>query len=275
MTSKVNLVSSKFPFSIGIELTGIPEKQSQHVYTTKPQCGVVMLSDIIELELRRSRIEYFNVNQDDHCIEVSSPRFWSYKAVENWHRRVRDIMIEWGLKSHHPDMVCGGGHIHVGGMTEKLRRYTATDILNRPYLPWVFSECDEQGACDNVYKSSRVDYYSNNKLPTWNKDYSCRMSGFKTVEFRFFESPNDWDEQWDQLEFTLRYAIYLRDKFLIEKKIPELKLYSLRGLQKITPVQATYQFRKLVRDIGLDSSRYSKYIIRNLLPRWEDGRKRY
>jgi hypothetical protein len=117
------------------------------------------------------------------------------------------------------------------------------------------------------------------------KDYMARLSGMGTLEFRFFEMTETWEEQELQIKFLMAYLEWMWKRFLKEKKdvleYPERKL-SLTNvsihepdyLKKIKKEEAAGQFNNFCRTIGVDHVTYKPFVERNLYPRWELGRQR-
>lgn len=111
------------------------------------------------------------------------------------------------------------------------------------------------------------------KQMDWSKDFMFRMSGYGTVEFRFFEMAPVWEEQELQAKFALSYINWVRKR---QEKGDETKvrLIDNKELQALKSVQVAGEFRGLCSEIGLDPAEYNVFIKRNLFPRWRDGRER-
>jgi hypothetical protein len=107
----------------------------------------------------------------------------------------------------------------------------------------------------------------------WSKDFMFRMSGYGTVEFRFFEMTPTWEEQEIQVEFAINYINWVK-KRQAKGDVTKAHLITSRQLQKIEPDTAAKDFRSLCSEIGIDSKPYNRFIRRNLFPRWRNGRKR-
>lgn len=253
-----------FPHPIGIELTGVPKVPMDHWvpgYTNTT------------LEIKRRRKMYksissacnpYHVQIDQHCLEVPSPKLHTLGEAHRFFTKVRGAMQKHGIRPTHPDVVDGGGHIHVGIKDIQLKYYIAKSILRQPFLPWVFSEPDESGSCDNTSNDGDLIYFM--------KDYSARVTEHDTVEFRFFGAPLDWEEQKDHIDFVFKYIAYCKRRW--KKKIPIGPNVKIRRMKRMSSRTAIKHFRELLDQIGLPYSRYEKYVKRNLLPRWEDGRVR-
>jgi hypothetical protein len=253
----------KFPYPIGIELTGVPEV---------PYDNPIEMNGFMQINWDRGMRERNSVRRslpkpwrskahiDMHCLEVPSPILNTYQQAKNFFQITRRAMLKNGLKPHHPDVVCGGGHIHVGVMDPVLKQHVYNDICRRPWLPWIFSQPDEEWSCNNRRNDGEL-------ACAWLKDYSVCLTGYNTIEFRFFEAALNWREQWDHIDFVLRYMRYMKTTLPI--------IYPpLQSFRNLTQQDCITAFRKLLGALGLPYNRYEKYVKRNLLPRWELGRRR-
>jgi len=274
-----------FPYTIGTERTYIPRKWSEK----RAEGSALVVRGLMDL----SRVRYHAVHKDDHCVEISSPVLQSRPEFKAWFDAVTRIAShpDLDLHPHHDRMVCGGGHIHVGlkQKTKQLRQFkynVLRDAINRPYLPWVFSQPDEEGACDNPMAAAESFYFNSwrNSMLAYRRaeDNSTVRDGDKnmsilwrptTLEFRFFESPLDWSEQVDHLDFVLAYLKWCRKEYRGEKTV-DVKAWTFGALNKISMGTAIKDFKNMLITIGLPYARYSKYVERNLMPRWELGRSR-
>jgi hypothetical protein len=315
--------NTRFPYPLGIEITSIPrisfdkrqEKQNAKERKERAETRAWSLSglgypptvrlamaDSVQAALEARKIPFHDASSDDHCIEVSTKKLYTKNQLRNNFIRIRRVMADYGLRPHHPDMVCGGGHIHAGIPGSRFRHEVMRDVCNRYFLQWVFSQPDEEEACDNLVAS--IDYNDPDikqylageyaptddgidNIPTkvkalfdpkdkdgcCSKSYSVLISDLKTVEFRFFEAPLDWSEQWDQVEFVLRYVAYLKRQYDSGTRIKVVPI-SFAQLQKITPEMAIIEFKKLLGILKLPYKRYAKYVNRNLRPRWRLKRER-
>jgi hypothetical protein len=250
----------KFPWTIGIELTGVPRKLFDTVIVRDDGFRGTDWDRVEKFELMmRSKLGICG-HVDCHCFEVPSPPFKSSSSMRRWFLRVRRIMKNNGLTPHHPKAVCGGGHIHVK-VDNKLKSRLAKEIQSRPWLPWIFSQPDEEESCDNIC-SDGPEY--------WEKGGSVRITPFGTIEFRFFESPLNWKEQWDHVEFVVKYIKYVGKL----KRPPQKTAWTTKELSEFSQQDCITGFRKLLGALGLGYQRYEKYVKRNMLPRWELGRRR-
>jgi len=106
------------------------------------------------------------------------------------------------------------------------------------------------------------------------KGYMFRLSHYyKTLEFRFFEMTETWEEQKLQMEFLCAYLKWMQKRF--KKGITtRIKLMTDPEMQKIRPIQCVRKFHRLCTDIGVNFNDYKPFITRNLYPRWRNGRVR-
>lgn len=107
-----------------------------------------------------------------------------------------------------------------------------------------------------------------------NKDYLINASkSLKTLEFRFFEMTETWEEQKLQLEFLWKYIKWVLGSHLGHASV-NFELTEKAELMKISMKNAEFRFRTLCGFIGVDWKLYKPFIQRNLYPRWEQRRKR-
>lgn len=261
----------KFKYTLGIELTSIPEKpfdvEDKKVvcsdgssYMTRDWEGHRIFVSKITRKLGKLKNPNYSPHTDSHCFEVPSPIFKDSETMKKWFIKVRGIMRKNGLKPHHEDTVCGGGHIHVGIVDQELQDKLIKFVRHHYFLPWIFSQPDEEGACDN---------WCPREHKGWDKEGSVRDNG-PTVEFRFFESALNWPEQWDHVVFVNRYVDWVKKARNTHQKTK----YTMKELNKITQKQTIKSFKALLTKLKLPYSRYEKYVIRNLEPRWELDRVR-
>src|SRR5216684_4170629 len=103
---------TKFPYTIGIELTGIP-----HI----PYDTSTIKCDCSDPDCKDMRVDYLRQNEDEekieklidknnghihvdcHCMEVSSPILFSLKETKQFFMKTRRAMQQLKLKPHHPD----------------------------------------------------------------------------------------------------------------------------------------------------------------------------
>jgi hypothetical protein len=236
----------------GVEVTGIPPEPFDAYGGFSSRVRHLVCDEFHRLGYEKAYI-------DGHCLEVPSPIFLSIERYGDWYRSLRDVMTMYRLSPHHPDVVCGGGHIHVEVLSDRKANAIIADLQGRYYLPWVFSQSDEEESCDNV----AIDHPGN-----FFKGQSVYRSGYRTVEFRFFEAPLTWSEQKDQLDFVEAYMKWARKNVKLSTKHT---LITFKELNAISMYDAVTMFRKMCGEIGVEANRYEKYIRRNLEPRWGEG----
>lgn len=262
----------KFKYTLGIELTSIPEKpfdiedrkvmcEDGSSYMSRDWKGQGEIRNAIGKELKGMCFDDCGVQIDVHCLEIPSPVFQDSETMKKWFIKVRRVMRKYNLKPHHDDVVCGGGHIHVGIANQEFKHKLIKSVRHHYFLPWIFSQPDEEGACDN---------WCPRESKGWGKNGSVRDSCCATVEFRFFESALNWSEQWDHVVFVNRYIDYVEKRRNTRQKTQ----YSRKQLNKITQKEAIKSFKALLTKLKLPYSRYEKYVTRNLKPRWELDRIR-
>jgi len=279
----------------------------QHRYDRMMQMCNEDVEKIIK-HLHKSNTLFSKAAPDNHCIEVSSKIIHTYEDYRRFSINVRKAFADNFYAPKNPTAVCGGAHVHVGSIPKKLQYEICRDLVMRPYLPWIFGEPDEDGSmnvllnCKNSFKEyayrsamndADMNYYYfyiekfieslfrpfNNNFDyaylssCMGKDYMFRLSReYKTLEFRFMEMTETWEEQELQLHFICNYL-----KWVLERGYNwsgHLNLLTDEELQAIKPQDCIDLFNELCYDIGLDSDDYKPFIKRNLYPRWEEGRKR-
>lgn len=151
----------KFPYPIGIEMTAIPASYNEKLH----QRGVLSLAGYhdyptdqlldgltykIKKSLRKNQIKFYHCQQDGHCIEVASPKLYSWSETERWAKAVRKVFKQHDCHPKHPETVCGGCHVHVGSIKVDDKIKLLSDVIMRPYLPWVFGEPDDTNSMNNL-----------------------------------------------------------------------------------------------------------------------------
>ncbi len=288
---------NKLPFKMGFEMTGIPIDHKEE--------DIFSLSDIMEswsriisrrIQKAFPKYSICSGYTDGHCMEFQSPVFSSLQRVKRFYDIVMGHFLFFGIEPHHPDTVCGGNHFHFD-VTGEHGRAIMRDMTQRPEIGWVFLQPDDidsgntltkdceffESVCADVF--SRNNFYSHwikmlftqedfdrNCVET--KDFAVSFNnGGRTIEFRCFEAPQDWDEFRDQLDFLIAYLFYTQKRI---KEIKPLKtLMTNKELRAIAQPQAIQRFNNLLDELKLPRKRYAKYVNRNLKPRWEMKRKRY
>ena len=282
----------RLPFVMGTELTGIHAG-----YKNGYEYGGGVYSDAyirkkneknkIKAFITKRGLKYHVVDYDSHCMEVSSPLLRTFEQYERWSKNIREILINYHYYPKNNDAVCGGAHIHVDMRNNKEFSYhLACDLVMRPYLPWIFGEPDENGSMDSWREGDFLWYGFSLKEPyNPNTNYigACEMTGkdkmfrltyLKTLEFRFFEMTETWEEQELQLRFLCAYLEYMWSRYQSGYAAPKVTLFTHQELQRIKPHQAVEQFNELCYNIKIDEDDYVPFIKRNLYPRWRLNRQR-
>lgn len=152
------------PYTLGTELTSIPTKYNEEAYrrygySRRNESYYNILPNTlkkIKKALKEREMKCHRADVDGHCIEVSSPKFYTYKDFRDWCVNMRKIFAENDCKPKHPQTVCGGAHLHVGKIPNDLKIALAKDMIMRPCLPWVFGEPDESGAMDVLINQKKM-----------------------------------------------------------------------------------------------------------------------
>jgi hypothetical protein len=281
-----------------------------HLQLFDNQCGQLYgnrkydgdsINSRLRTECVKRRISIHDAGVDSHCLEISSKRTKTLAELSSWSKRVRHLFEDLGCKPKHPEMVDGGAHIHVGISNISQRLEMFKDLIMRPYLPWIFGDPAEAGAMDIVinrfdkineeiqFRLGRSNFSSamsidrellnllwNKNEIYWstfdNKDLMVRLaSHYETIEFRFFEMTNTWEEQELQIKFTNAYVRWFKENKFNKGKQIQLRFLTEKQLQAITKKDCLEQFDHLCCEIGLNTENYEPFICRNLYPRFEPG----
>lgn len=276
------------PFATGLELTAV-YKYHQEVPSvfsdTHVDPATVHYIEYVANILKQMHHYKDQVAQDYHCVEWKTPVYKDWITLQEDVERFRRNTENYTLVPRHPATVCGGGHIHLDLPSMKARNRFRDLVFSCPAIPWVFLSPDDTESANNPtlcrregLKRSRY----NNKpriLTEWHKskEYAVCQGGKaedscrRTVECRFFEAAEDWEEQKLHLDFAYALAAFASDK---KNKIPSVILYTPPQLQRIKCGEAIVMFGKLCELIGFDYTRCIKQIDRNLIPRWNRGYER-
>jgi hypothetical protein len=275
------------PFTIGFEFTGIPIDWKDGSPGFSFDKWVPVLKEVRKaLAIAENRNKGTKAALWDDCVEVTTYPTRLMRTVKQAYEATSRAFKQCGLRPKHPDTVCGGGHIHIGGISSAVKYNMLTDMLRRPYLPWAFSEPDEVDACDypvaSIYSfvkaPNRAPYHMRDEYGTlryagWYKAFMFRLdAAYDTAEFRFFEAPLNWEEQLLHIQFVVAYYEWIKKKKV--KGFNPKEGYTARKLQKISYKQARLMFRGFLRELGLDPADYEHFVQRNMKPRWQNGRTR-
>jgi len=236
---------------------------------------------------------------DGHCIEIPSPVFKTVEDAIKFYDICWSFLKKRDFQPKHNLTVCGGNHLHFGITDVSWIRAIFRDLISRHYITWVFTEPDDTDSCDNFnnnlmwfierhcFGAIQEEQNQNNiinllftnkniditKIDDNKEQNICINNKGKTLEFRCVEAPRNRQEFLEQLEFFVAYVLWIKER-MKEKQFYAPKLLSRREIQRLNPQTAIKRFNQLLDKLGLDKEKYSKYIKRNLLPRWELDRER-
>lgn len=169
----------------------------------------------------------------------------------------------------HPEVINESEVINECGEFRDHYNLLTAGFANGKWHRGQFLVSKENHVCFNTYETK--DETAPIKSPSWDRDGSPEYynAGF---EFRGFDSSQS---KWilDQQDFVVAYVKWVTGR-VANNDYTKVKFMSQKQLQQIGPFAAIAAFNDLLDNIGLDSKRYAKYVQRNLLPRWEDGRIR-
>ena len=308
------MLHNKLPFKVGYELSALPGDYVETHYGYCPQTQLdsqAVAAELhkkyphLKLKKRGFRIYLPKTYVDGHCIELPSPVCSTLEQVLDFYRDAWKVLHKKKYTPQNPKTVCGGNHLHFDMPDLSLMRAVARDLVNRYYIPWVFTQPDDTDSCSNIIfdncfyergmnnwikcSPSAATHYPGYffiyhllcaetdiplKYRQSNKEYSfANNCGGKTFEFRCVEAPRNEQEFLDQLEFFITYVLWIK-KNMHKTKAVMPSYIDRKKKMKIKAKDAANMFYKLLGDMGLDRKRYSKYVKRNLFPRWELGRER-
>lgn len=95
------------------------------------------------------------------------------------------------------------------------------------------------------------------------------VPGYKTLEFRFFQAPLDWNEQMAHLKFVEALILWVRREL---KDVYEVTNVSTeKQLQDITLEKAQAGFLSFLDVLGLPHKPYARMLVENLPDRFKRG----
>jgi hypothetical protein len=298
--------NAKLEVPLGIELTMIPQEITGGSNRRESNL-LDAYSEICEKLLDFHNVAYRSAHRDSYCIEVTSKVLNTWGELAVFYSSVSEVMLRLGFKPHSENITSGGGHIHVGPLTLEENICIFRDIQNRPELVWVFNDpFDKRSANtftkdledldpdfieitgklnydpsiftdgeDSISSKARLalTFFGNTKfcsastLPR-EKTKSIRYaSGQETLEFRFFDSPFDWDDQRAQVLFVEAYIRYIRK--LVAKGGVKTTVYKMVfEKDQITLDEAKTRFISFMIELGLDYHMFDRQIERNLVERF-------
>jgi hypothetical protein len=219
-------------------------------------------------------------------VEFPSPILSRWSQLEWYYARIKALADATGMTTDNEHKNSGGGHIHVSplnGEWSDNQKYTILlGYLDNPWLCWVFNDPDDSSTA--VYPgraliNAMFDWYEEHKREgSWWRALELsgnigvrRNSGIKkTMEFRFFQAPKNWDEQRLHVLFLDKWLKHmLRDlKKIVPSKPPVPKWWLPQDLSAINYGFARHQFHKLLDELGLSRDDYEVFVQRNMKTRF-------
>lgn len=200
-------MTQPFFSTLGLELTWLYPKK------TNESDWIYGYASILRAIMKEDRFPFGNVHNDGDALELSTPPFSNFQALEKYYRKAMCYIEKMNtvarvvtgqprdLVYNRTDTVSGGGHIHVAipkpiaqdpvwllNFLSNLFR----DIQNRPYLNWIFNDCGNVESAENFVHMK--------------KELSrCRFDGLEEVK----PGPDAW-----------KASPFLRIVFMGDPKIP-------------------------------------------------------
>jgi hypothetical protein len=120
------------------------------------------------------------IHDDPGCVEHPSPILKSEKEAKYWTESVIKIAKSVGLVPFHEDQLSGGGHIHVGGLTNIEKNKIMLEAYKHPYLSWIF--LDPNSAPDSSSIAGEIHNGCNRTYGRMVRDYFHVPSCQSTLE---------------------------------------------------------------------------------------------
>lgn len=280
----------KFTTKFGFELTFVPTiplgnssnkynthaLDSEHIEATRKN---IIRSLTKKLPAHQDFVTF--VGDDEGALEINTPVFKDSKNLEKYYKIVRDVVDKYDYAPQSDVRYGGGNHIHINysfvKKEMKNKRVLPIDLQNRPYLNWVFNEYCDDSSAESVHLSfsfsffeprdnvtSKKKYNINNII---NKGHSIRRDhADKTVEYRIFDAPENWEQFYYQVLFLSRYLEWLKGRN------PKLKVYEPSHLKElIKNDNAILKFKKLLKKLDLRYKDYRFFVEHNYERRKEAG----
>lgn len=231
----LKLVDKQFTF--GCELTAISPDFSNKLFN---EISYKHTTDIYQHKIpaikyrmaELSGIDDANtsVDIDQHCIEHTTPIFYSLDDLTTYYKHWCRTIKEFGLQPQHPKTVCGGNHIHIG-FPRDYSMFFARNIfcmfLKYPVLALIFVDKDDTDSCNpfaqrrvnKIIKFCQRDMSSNDlccaHLYRNKGDCITFNNSFETLEIRCLRAPVNLKEWKMQMQFIE----YLYDNYLYDDSI--------------------------------------------------------
>ena len=298
---------TKLLYPIGIELTMIPPviKSGTSTDSTIVQNYARIAQTLFD---QRSIPTYSDPHRDQFAVEVPSKVLKTWGTVKEFYDKAAGTLLEIGLMPHHPKITSGGGHIHVGPIKEMLALNIIRDMQNRPWLTWTFNEPDDGTTactftkslnglsdtvraaatnvnvdpglfCDDLNEDAQIAlvFYGNPKfvssdwLPSSKGKMLRYIARHKTLEFRMFEAPANWQEQEAHIRFIESYIAWVEATY---KKSPAtVTIDRLEQLKSMTEESCRMEFVKFLEILGLPAAPYQRMLDQNLAYRFKKGER--
>jgi len=266
--------------TIGIEYTFLKKKK---VKMTEEE----IVKKIIALSDKRQPWNK-KVHQDGiNVIEFASPAHKTWKDLLNTYRVTVATAKKVGLATKRHDEGSGGGHIHLGipkhwhtTFRLKFLKVLYLDLSSRPYLNWIFNEpIDDKNASSLLSSRDGIKLLKKLEHKTYinlndvenisGKNFGVRYDGdYDTVEFRIFDMVESEQMLEEYIEFVNAYFRYIynivkNNYYSIEYGISYYNV-SNKSLDKYREKKIVVaDFNKLLKELGLNPSKYKKYITKN------------
>ncbi len=297
---------TKLVHTMGIELTMMSPMMKTTGYADIMNPFARIIDHVLDKEALG--LHSRSAHKDSYAVEVPSKPISTLGGVKKFYDSVSPIMRGLGLTPHHPKLTSGGGHIHVGGMKDRDMINIVRHVQNNPWLAWTFNEPDDSNSavsyteelddldatlrdaaktcntnptlfCDELSDDAQIAFlfYGNPEFATRDyipddKSHVVRYcERHKTLEFRFFEAPVDWDEQEAHVRFLDAYIRHIKSKYAKEFVVVEVD--TAAKLKAFTKAQCEQAFRAFLTELGLPSAPYERMITENLGYRFKKGKR--
>lgn len=157
----VNYVPRKgeLPFSFGYELTALVGDYEEHklvdgTSSSKTDEENQRISRLIgNAFLRKHWPRKYGKDQsyyDNHCMEFPSPVFTTRRDALKFYRGMKEQFDKHGCTAQNPATVCGGNHMHFGGLDNWTTKKIFRHFYSNPWITWTFTQPDDTDSCNNL-----------------------------------------------------------------------------------------------------------------------------
>ena len=219
------------------------------------------------------------IHQDcDLTIEITSGILHSRDEVKRFYQKASAFAKRRGWPLTGDGFTSGGGHIHVSGDWPRGKtRWIRNDCINRPYLPWIFNEPDDDNSANHP-----LTHYD----PHYDKHVALRVIGSRHVEIRFFEAPHNLKEQMLHFDFADRWITSIgptKQKVRAKRKrrpchcifpCQPRRCYNGEKYMDFSPWpidRSIAEFKELLEQLNLSYKDYKVFVDRNLALKYEWG----